>query len=308
MTRNHFSLALIVLSLVATLVACKNANTQEEPVKQVVSSGTLHSYPDFASEHITPRNVTVWTPDGYTIGDSCAVLYMHDGQMLFDANTTWNKQEWQVDEVLGKLIAEKKVKNTIVVAIDNTDDRLNEYFPSETLNYTPENITDYGRMAPKGDAYLAFLVEELKPFIDEHYRPLTDRDNTFVMGSSMGGLISMYALCQYPNVYGGAVCMSTHLSFGHLPLAGDNHDWAVAFEQYMNQKLPTANTYIVYMDRGTVGIDEPYAPYQIKADSLFQAKGWDEAHFVTRTFEGDEHNETCWAKRLDLPLTFLLGE
>lgn len=124
----------------------------------------------------------------------------------------------------------------------------------------------------------------------------------------MGGLISMYALCEYPEVFGGAVCMSTHISLGHLPLAGDNHLWAVAFEKYMTDKLPAANTRIIYMDRGTVGIDEPYAPYQAKADSLFETLGWDKNHFISLTFEGDEHNETCWAERLDIPLTFVMNK
>ena len=308
MKRNHSPLALIVLFLVATLVACNNANTQEEPVQQVVSSGSLDIYPHFPSQHITPRYVTVWLPDGYTIGDSCTVLYMHDGQMLFDAATTWNKQEWCVDEVMGELISANKIRPCIVVAIDNTDDRLNEYFPSETLRYTTADVDDYGDMTPQGDAYLSFLVDELKPFIDEHYRPLTDRDNTFVMGSSMGGLISLYALCQYPHIYGGAACLSTHLSFGHLPLDSDNSMWATAFEQYLAAKLPATNERIIYMDRGTVGIDEPYAPYQAQVDTLFASRGWDESHFTTRVFEGDEHNETCWANRLAEPLTFLLGE
>ena len=307
--KNIIAIAIIAIVAVGGIVMLTTRQAAQTPLKaQQVSTGTLEFYPEFASQHIAPRNVAVWLPNGYTIGDSCQVIYMHDGQMLFDATTTWNKQEWQVDEVLGKLIAEKKVRSTIVVAIDNTDDRLNEYFPSKTLDYTPDDITNYGRMTPKGDEYLRFVVEELKPFIDEYYRPLADCANTFVLGSSMGGLISMYALCEYPNVFGGAVCMSTHISFGHLPLAGDNHQWAVAFEKYMSEKLPPANTHIVYMDRGTVGIDEPYAPYQVKADSLFLAKGWDEAHFTSLVFDGDEHNETCWANRLATPLSFILNK
>lgn len=297
----------IIIVIISGIVIYKHQCCPAQSVKQqVVSSGTIDSYPDFPSQHIVPRNVTVWKPQGYTIGDTCRVIYMHDGQMLFDDAVTWNKQEWKVDEVLGQLIADGTVPPCIVVAIDNTDDRLNEYFPNETLRYTADKISDYGKMTPQGDAYLSFIVEELKPFIDEHYRPLTDCSNTYVMGSSMGGLISMYALCQYPEVFGGAVCMSTHLSFGHLPLAGDNHQWAVAFETYMSEKLPAANTHLVYMDRGTVGIDEPYAPYQIQADSLFRVKGWDDSHFVSLVFDGHEHNETCWAQRLDIPLKFIL--
>lgn len=301
-------LAIIVILAAGGIIALLTPQEEAQQCTQNVSSGTLECYPDFPSQNITPRNVTVWLPDGYKKGDKCQVLYMHDGTMLFDSTTTWNKQEWQVDEVVGRLIAENKIKSTIVVGIDNTDNRLNEYFPAKTLQYTPDEIDNYGQMEPLGDAYLKFVVEELKPFIDNQYQPLTDPSNTFVMGSSMGGLISMYALCEYPQVFGGAICMSTHLSFGHLPLAGDNHQWAVAFEKYMSEKLPEANTHRVYMDRGTVGIDEPYAPYQVQTDSLIQAKGWDKEHYASLVFEGHEHNETCWAQRLDIPLTFVLNK
>ncbi len=300
-------LAIIVILAAGGIIALLTPQETQEATQQV-TSGRLDYYPDFPSQHIVARDVNVWLPDGYKKGDKCQVLYMHDGTMLFDSTTTWNKQEWQVDEVVGRLIAENKIKSTIVVGIDNTDNRLNEYFPAKTLQYTPDEIDNYGQMEPLGDAYLKFVVEELKPFIDNQYQPLTDPSNTFVMGSSMGGLISMYALCEYPQVFGGAICMSTHLSFGHLPLAGDNHQWAMAFEKYMSEKLPEANTHMVYMDRGTVGIDEPYAPYQVQADSLIQAKGWDKEHYASLVFEGHEHNETCWAQRLDIPLTFVLNK
>ena len=75
---------------------------------------------------MTPRTVSVWLPEGYRAGEECCVLYMHDGQMLFDSTTTWNRQEWKVDEVLGGLMADGSVKRTIVVGIDNTPERLRE--------------------------------------------------------------------------------------------------------------------------------------------------------------------------------------
>ena len=165
-----------------------------------VSTGTLERYPDFPSKHIDKRTVSVWLPEGYTQGAPFDVLYMHDGQMLFDAKTTWNHQEWMVDEVLGSIIGAGEMRPCIVVAVDNTNDRLMEYFPDKAANYLeakPDSFT------PKGDAYLRFLVEELKPFIDDTYQPLSSREHTFLMGSSMGGLISLYALCEYPEVFGG---------------------------------------------------------------------------------------------------------
>ena len=129
-----------------------------------------------------------------------------------------------------------------------------------------------------------------------------------MMGSSMGGLISLYALCEYPQVFGGAGCLSSHLSMGHMPDGFDGESWATGFRNYVDQHLPVANSSIIYMDRGTEDFDADYGPYQEKLDSVILAKGLDAEHYVSKVYNGHSHNETCWAKRLDQPLLFLLGK
>lgn len=119
-----------------------------------------------------------------------------------------------VDETLEKLIREKKARPAIVVGIWNTDRRFAEYLPEAPFNAFPDSLKaifqkEYGA-APLSDAYLKFLVEELKPFIDQQYRTLTAAEDTYIAGSSMGGLISLYAICRYPNIFGRAACLSTH--------------------------------------------------------------------------------------------------
>ena len=293
------------LSLI-TLIMCSLAVMAQETVPQV-STGRLEFYPEFQSKHITPRNVTVWLPEGYQVGEPCDVLYMHDGQMLFDATTTWNHQEWQVDEVMGRIIAEGKVRRCIVVGVDNTRNRLNDYFPSRCYEKVPEgeregvDVSQY-----KGDEYLRFLVEEVKPFIDNRYKPLTTREHTFVMGSSMGGLISLYALCNYPEVFGGAACMSTHLSMNFFDPKFKSELWAEGLRDYVKEHLPSANSALLYMDGGTVELDDTYRPYQNKLNAVISGLGWDSAHFVYYLFEGHKHMETYWAERLDQPFVFLL--
>ncbi len=293
------------LSLI-TLIMCSLAVMAQETVPQV-STGRLEFYPEFQSKHITPRNVTVWLPEGYQVGEPCDVLYMHDGQMLFDATVTWNHQEWQVDEVMGRLIAEGKVRRCIVVGVDNTRNRLNDYFPSRCYEKVPEgeragvDVSQY-----KGDEYLRFLVEEVKPFIDNRYKPLTTREHTFVMGSSMGGLISLYALCNYPEVFGGAACMSTHLSMNFFDPKFKSELWAEGLRDYVKEHLPSANSALLYMDGGTVELDDTYRPYQNKLNAVISGLGWDSAHFVYYLFEGHKHMETYWAERLDQPFVFLL--
>lgn len=315
MTNKKIIRMIAVGCCVAAVVAAVAAwhPVRAEGTKVQVTTGTLEVYPEFPSKYVAARTVSVWLPEGYQKGEACDVLYMHDGQMLFDANTSWNHQEWMVDEVADSMMEQSLIRRCIVVGIDNTEKRLNELFPTKTCQYV--NVDGHQGSEAKsemlGDDYLRFLVEEVKPFVEEHYQPLAGPDHTFIMGSSMGGLISLYALCEYPQLFGGAACLSTHISMGHLPFLdvdvwGSTEVWAEAFRSYLNEHLPTANSRKVYMDRGTEDLDADYATCQTLADKMFRELGWDSAHYSTEVFKGHGHCERDWAKRLDKPLIFLL--
>ena len=129
-----------------------------------------------------------------------------------------------------------------------------------------------------------------------------------MMGSSMGGLISLYALCEYPQVFGGVACLSSHLSMAHLPNGLDGDLWATGFRDYVSNHLSEVNNSFIYMDHGTKDFDADYNTYQEKLDSVICSKGWDRRHYKSLVFEGHGHNEECWAKRLEQPLQFLLGK
>ena len=299
----------IVLAVLALLVAVA-AWWMRPPANTIptASRGSLERFPQFNSQYVQPRDVVVWLPVGYHTGDSCDVMYMHDGNMLFDATTTWNRQEWRVDEVMDSLIGTGKIRPCIVVGIYNTDARLNEYFPTKSCQFVPEaELQDVKLEKLTADAYLRFIIEELKPFIDERYKPLTTREHTFMMGSSMGGLISLYALCEYPQVFGGVACLSSHLSMALLPNGVDGEVWATAFRDYVQAHLPKANSSLIYMDHGTRDFDADYGKYQQLLDNVITGKGWDKAHYMTCVYQGHRHRETSWAARLDQPLLFLLG-
>lgn len=292
----------VILLWIAAILWFMRPSPNAMPVPK---TGTLERNEQFASKYVKPRNVFIWFPEGYEIGEPCDVLYMHDGQMLFDAATTWNHQEWQVDETMGRLMEEGKIRRCIVVGINNTDDRLTEYFPAKTWQYVAEadrKKTNLEKLT--ADAYLKFIVEELKPYIDERYQPL----HNFMMGSSMGGLISLYALCEYPQVFDGVACLSSHLSMSHLPNGLDGEVWATGFRDYVNARLPEANSSLIYMDHGTKDFDADYGKYQDLLDRTIESKGWDNGHYKSLVFEGHGHNEKCWASRLDQPLLFLLGK
>jgi enterochelin esterase-like enzyme len=242
---------------------------------------------------------------------------MHDGQMLFDADTTWNHQEWKIDEVAGPLLAARTLRPFIVVGIWNGGPaRHAEYFPQkpfETLDAAQQEAIYALSRAPGtalysgkvySDRYLAFLVEELKPWVDSHYRVSGARDDTFVMGSSMGGLISMYALAEYPDVFGGAACLSTH-----WPGTFETKDNPVppAFFAYIEKHFPEAGHHRIYFDHGTATLDAMYPDLQRQVDRLIEAKGYGADHWQTRVFPGAEHSEQAWSGRLDVPLKFLLA-
>lgn len=282
-----------------------------------VSSGKLIRHADFASKHVTARHVDVWLPHGYDGKEPYAVLYMHDGQMLFDSNTTWNKQAWEVDDILGRMIKNKEVRKTIVVGVWNGGaTRHIDYFPQRPFDMLPAAFKDSliaEGARPNGnklfestvhsDGYLKFLVEELKPFIDKTYATKTDAENTFIMGSSMGGLISMYAICEYPNVFGGAACLSTHWP-GIFSL--ENNPIPDAFVQYLDTHLPDPTNHKIYFDYGTATLDSLYPPLQAKADAVMQKHGWQKNQWITLEFAGADHSEAAWKARLDKPLGFLL--
>jgi predicted alpha/beta superfamily hydrolase len=284
-----------------------------------VSSGTLKRHESFYSHYITARHIDVWLPEGYSVTRKYSVLYMHDGQMLFDSATTWNKQTWDADDVITKLLQENKINDVIVVGIWNGGTtRHTDYFPQKPFEslileqkekiFTAARANGnsvFNEQKINSDNYLKFLVKELKPFIDKNYSTYKDRSHTFIAGSSMGGLISMYAICEYPKVFGGAACMSTHWP-GIFSMEGN--PIPDAFINYLKTNLPDPKKHNIYFDYGTAKLDALYPPLQQKADEVMKEKGFTGKNWITKEFPGEDHSEKAWHKRLHIPLTFLLGK
>ena len=298
---------ILLLLLTSTLAHAQEVN---------VTSGTIQRFENFKSKYVDARNIDVWLPNGYSANETYAVLYMHDGNMLYDATTTWNKQAWEVDDIAGKLIAEQKTKKFIVVGIwNNGSYRHSEYFPQKIIPNIPEAtrkvvLEEQLQNKPQADHYLKFIVTELKPFIDSHFSTKKGRKHTFIAGSSMGGLISLYAICEYPKVFGGAACLSTHSPLIMKEKIDGTTDDAVAskFRDYLTLHLPPPNTHKIYFDYGDQTLDSFYKPFQEKIDAVMIEKGFTSKNWVTRFFPGTDHSEKSWQERLDVPLLFLLGQ
>ena len=281
-----------------------------------VVSGSLKHIEKFPSKFIEARNIDIWLPEGYNTKQKYAVLYMHDGQMLYDTATTWNHQSWDVDDIATALMKEGKTKKFIVVGVwNNGGSRHANYFPqkpydsltTEQKNYVVKELQKAGRTTevfnPNSDDYLKFLVTELKPFIDSVYSTNSNRNNTFIAGSSMGGLISMYAICEYPSVFGGAACLSTHW-VGTFSV--ENNPIPDAFIQYLKNNLPKPKKHKIYFDYGDQTLDALYPPLQAKVDAVMKAKGFTDKNWKTIFFKGQDHSEKSWNGRFDIPLMFLL--
>ncbi len=265
--------------------------------------GVLQRYDEFDFGRLAPRFVDVWLPPTYDEGrDAHPVLYMHDGQNLVDPTTTLNGVDWGIDEAILRLARHSAAPSPIVVGIWNSPQRRQEYMPQQAVEraHMHTQLVRRARM-PGGellsDAYLHFLVAEVKTFIDATYRTLSDRDHTLVMGSSMGGLISLYALEQYPDVFGAAGCVSTHWPAGRYGLV-----------HAMGMALPRAGNHRLYFDFGTATLDAGYEPYQARMDGYIRAAGYQQGKdWLTLKFPGAAHSEPDWRARVHLPLQFMLG-
>lgn len=247
-----------------------------------------------------------------------AVIYMHDGQMLFDGATTWNGQEWGVDETLTQLMKDGKIPPVMVVGVwSNPDTRHSDYFPQKpfeamstaekerVMNAVRDQNSRLFSTEIASDGYLRFLTQELKPFIDTHFPTKPGRESTFTMGASMGGLISMYALAEYPDIFGGFGAVSTHWP-GIFEM--ENNPVPGAFLDYMGKTLPAPGTHRLYFDFGTETLDAIYEPHQNRVDALVSNLGYNETNWMTRKFEGKDHSEDSWSERFHIPVTFLLAE
>lgn len=254
--------------------------------------------------------VDVWLPENFDSSTHYPVLYMHDGQNLFDAKTTWNHQSWEMDSTVCHMVSGGEINPMIIVGIHSDPaTRVSQLMPQKA-------VTDAGLdelMAEVklkghpvlGDQYADFIVSTLKPLIDTTYPTLTNRENTAVMGSSMGGLMSLYLISEYPEVFGSAGCLSTHW-YGSLDAGTQFGD---AMMRYVENHLPDPSTHRLYFDHGTSTIDAYYGPWETQALLLVQRKGYKYGNNLDSYIDfGAPHEEKAWARRVARPLRFIFGK
>ncbi|TPV32846.1 alpha/beta hydrolase [Paucihalobacter ruber] len=231
--------------------------------KQQVNKFTIH-----APQLKTDKQIWVYLPKNYQNSENAyPVIYMHDAQNLFDAQTSF-AGEWQIDEFLDNF----EGSESIIVGIEHGNDkRLDEL--------TPFSNNKYG--GGQGNAYLNFIVETLKPYIDTNFRTLSENENTSIVGSSLGGLLSFYAILKYPEVFGNAGVFSPSFWFSE-----DIYTFA------SNTSLAKVSRF--YFVTGTEE-SENAVPNQQKMVNLLLEKGVDKENIVNNIIQGGRHNEAFWS-------------
>lgn len=277
--------------------------------------GSFVDIPALASSNIGAAHVTIWLPPGYGRGKQrYGVVYMQDAENLFFLDKSNFKKIWAADKSVMRLVADQTIDPVIIVGIySHGVDRARTYLPQRLFDsLTPDmkaEITPFLKGPVRSDAYLRFLVSELKPMIDKRYRTRPDRDHTAIMGSSMGGLISLYAIAEYPQVFGMAGCVSTHWPLINPVLSDARRaELRVAWDKYLTDRLGPPDGRHIWFDHGDQTLDGFYGPWQTAADATLIRIGWQpQRDFETRSYPGTAHEENAWAARLDEIFGWLLG-
>jgi len=238
---------------------------------------------DFAMPQLNrTRRIWIYLPPDYdTTTKSYPVVYMHDGQNLFDSKTSF-AGEWEIDESLNSLFSQG-YEVPIVVGIDNGgSNRIGEY--------TPWRNTQYG--GGDGEKYTAFIVETLKPFIDSHYRTLRTSESTGIMGSSLGGLISHYAMVAYPDV------------FSKIGIFSPSYWFSDSVFTYTTEHFnPTSAR--VYLMCGTNEGDGDMVPDMQRMAILLQNAGLTAENIQVKIVAGEQHNEAAWKQQFATTIKWL---
>jgi len=228
------------------------------------------------------RRVIVWLPPSYATEKQrrYPVVYLHDGQQIFDPQTSTHGQDWEVDETCTRLIGEKQIEELIAVGIYSTEDREKEYAPFDS-----------------GEAYTSFVVEELKPLVDATYR--TQPDCSVVAGASRGGTIAFYMAWTRPDIFSGVACLSPAFDIeGRREILDLIRD------------ATTAPKPAIYLYCGKADdLEQALLPGMREMERHLLGHGWSQPDRRLQVVEDacGEHNEAAWARHTPEWLTFLFG-
>jgi len=312
----------LVIALTGLVPACSQPDCCAlDPASEaaIMSPSRIVEFESFPAEHVLDRNLSIYLPPGYDESDQrYPVIYAQDGQNLFEPGYSYGGEAWEVDAAMDRLIATGAIEPAIVVGIWNSPQRRQDYAPQAIVDNLPAEeralVFETPDATALADGYTDFLIRELKPYIDQTYRTRPVATSTSVMGSSMGGLISLYTLARYPEEVGQVAALSTHWPIRVSgTLAGEEasrwqHMLTPHWISYLEAAAFDPQRHRIWMDHGTINLDSLYPPYQQAVDPVMIRLGFSEdSQFVSRVYDGADHNEAAWQARIDEVLIFLLG-
>ncbi|TXD52784.1 MULTISPECIES: alpha/beta hydrolase [unclassified Polaribacter] len=273
----------ILFSLIFLISSCKKKVLKKENTSTASKNIVVVLEKEFVIKGLNSVSHKIWLylpPNYETSTEKFPVIYMHDGQNLFDKKTSY-AGEWEVDETLNQLFKETG-KGFIVVGVENGGEKRIE-------EYTPYPHEKYG--GGKGEIYVDFLANELKPYIDSNYRTKINGENTAIIGSSLGGLISFYGGLKYPNVFGKIGALSTSFWFSNK------------INDFANKNGNQKNTKLYFLVGGKEG--DSMVPDTENMAKLLIDVGFPANNIKTKIVTEGKHNEAFWKTEFLEVITFL---
>jgi len=281
---------------------------------EAADRGRLLQYDHVFAAGLPEQRLTIWLPPGYDKGvRRYPVVYMHDGHNLFDRASSNFGKIWEAERAMLAAMKRGAEPHIIVGIWAPGVDRYRQYLPASAYRLAAPDIAASMAAAAGGpilsDAYLDWLAGPLKSWVDATLRTRPGRNDTVIMGSSMGGLMSCYAFLERPAVYGRAACVSSHWPAVAPGAVGDADPRLIAlWDGWFAARLGPPDGRRLWMDHGTATLDAHYAPYQQAIDARLAASGWERGReWQSRVYDGAPHDENAWAARLPEIFLFLMA-
>ncbi|WJY19046.1 alpha/beta hydrolase-fold protein [Alteriqipengyuania flavescens] len=306
----------LALFAAVLLAACASVPAPDDG--DLARGGRILGYGPLAVGGLPDQRISIWLPPGYDEGARrYPVLYMWDGQNLFDPASTHYGKAWMAQDVLAGMVARGEAEPHIVVGLWSPPgkDRYRTYQPEAIAELVPEEVATSVRDMAGGplasDANVAWLADTVKPWVDRSFRTQAAPESTTIVGASMGGVLACYSLIERPDVFGRAGCVSSHFAVAAPGIAA-RHTPAIvgAWRSYLDHRLALPEGRRIWMDHGTAALDSYYGPYQLGiAAHLDTMAGWTrDKDFTARVYEGAEHDEIAWNARMAEMLAWLWRE
>lgn len=273
------------------------------------SPSEIRIHSGFSSVYVEPHSLEIYLPEGYSSSrrKHFPVVYLHDGQYLFYGDSLNWSNAWGIDSIMDTLVSAKRILPAIIVGISSTERRFLEFMPQKGVEQFPDSTKEkFSRVynTTESDQYLRFIVEEVKPFVDSVYRTKPGSLHTFIAGSTMAGLISLYAITEYPDIFGGAACIATQWTLAPQDI---HPDAARAMVDVLGRNLPDPANHRIYFDYWAENEASIFEPYQKRMDEHMVSRGYIQpGNWKTLEFETTAITLGGWRRELHHPLEFLL--